>query len=222
MIQMLPSGSLAALETWPNVHPLGMCGQDGSTANFGTLTSDAGLGGAADALCDPTIPNVSAPDKTIPAVTHKLSFTPITLSLSVVLPRSCTTERTAIRTGIYDSDPLSRASYAHPAPDTTNLPHNIDPAQTKEDHASLRKGSHLTAPKGGVEKILMRKILKGLHDTACLHGDFCKRTPRPNRAADRDAHWSRSLKTLRYFPRAVEHSGATMFENLRRVCSIQA
>src|ERR1700720_131924 len=33
---MLPSGSLATLDTWPSVHPFGMCGHDGSTSNFGT------------------------------------------------------------------------------------------------------------------------------------------------------------------------------------------
>src|ERR1700731_3669313 len=73
---MLPSGSHATLDTWPSVQPFGICGQDGSTTNFGTSTSDAGRGGAAEAWCDP-ITNDTTAIKTMPALTQnfRLAFT---------------------------------------------------------------------------------------------------------------------------------------------------
>src|ERR1700732_1395556 len=77
---MLPSGSLATLDTWPSVHPFGICGQDGSTANFGTST-DAGRGGAAEAWRDPAITNATTATKAIPALTHNFRFTFIILIL---------------------------------------------------------------------------------------------------------------------------------------------
>jgi hypothetical protein len=71
---MLPSASLAALDAWPSVHPFGMCGQDGSTTNFGTSTFDAGRGGVAEARCDPAIPNTTTTAKTMAALNHKFRF----------------------------------------------------------------------------------------------------------------------------------------------------
>src|SRR5580700_9931811 len=65
---MLPSESLAALNTWPSVHPFGMCGQDGSTTNFGTSTLLAGRGGAAEIRRDPAIISVTIAAITIPAL----------------------------------------------------------------------------------------------------------------------------------------------------------
>src|ERR1700680_5106704 len=78
---MLPSGSFATLDTWPSVHPFGMCGQDASTTNFGTSTLDAGRGGAAEARCDPAITNATTAAKKIPALTHNFRFTFIILIL---------------------------------------------------------------------------------------------------------------------------------------------
>src|ERR1700730_13485766 len=78
---MLPSGSLATLDTWPSVHPFGMCGQDASTTNFGTSTLDAARGGAAEARCDPAITNTTTATKTIPALTDNFRFTFIILIL---------------------------------------------------------------------------------------------------------------------------------------------
>src|ERR1700681_2090691 len=69
MIQMLPSASLAALDTCPSVHPFGMCGQDGSTTNFGTSTLDAGRGEAAEVRREPTMTNARITAKTMPAIT---------------------------------------------------------------------------------------------------------------------------------------------------------
>src|SRR5580693_7989657 len=67
---MLPSASLAALDTWPSVHPFGMCGQDGSTTNFGTSTVLAGRGGAAAVRRDPAISNATTAAKMITALRH--------------------------------------------------------------------------------------------------------------------------------------------------------
>src|SRR5580704_3819988 len=78
---MLPSASLAALDTWPRVHPFGMCGQDGSTTNFGTSTVDAGRGGVAEAWCVPAVTNVTTATKTTPTLTHDFGFTFIILIL---------------------------------------------------------------------------------------------------------------------------------------------
>src|ERR1700675_1604414 len=86
---MLPSGSLATLDTWPSVHPFGMCSQDGSTANFGTSTSDAGRGGAAEAWCDPAITNAKNAIKTIPVLTHNFRFTFMIRILLSVSPCDC-------------------------------------------------------------------------------------------------------------------------------------
>src|ERR1700726_4686339 len=83
MIQMLPSASLAALDTCPNVQPFGMCGQDGSTANFGTSTLEAGCWGAAAVRCDPAITIATIATKTIPAVTHCFWFTFIRMTLRI-------------------------------------------------------------------------------------------------------------------------------------------
>src|SRR3984893_12683983 len=68
MIQMLPSASAAALDTWPSVHPFGMCGQDGSTTNFGTSMLLAGRGGAAEIRRDPAIISVTIAAITTPAL----------------------------------------------------------------------------------------------------------------------------------------------------------
>jgi hypothetical protein len=70
MIQMLPSASLAALETWPSVHPLGMCGQDGSTTNFGTFTVVAGSGGAAEMRRDPAMARIANVTMTVAAAVN--------------------------------------------------------------------------------------------------------------------------------------------------------
>ena len=59
--------SVAALDTWPSVQPLGMCGQDGSTTNFGTLTVDAAWGCAAEVSCDPAIKNAATAAEVIVA-----------------------------------------------------------------------------------------------------------------------------------------------------------
>src|ERR1700675_3580544 len=89
MIQMLPSASAAALETWPSVHPFGMCGQDGSTTNFGTSTLDAGRGGEAEAQCDPATTNATTANKTIPALTHNFRFSFIAPLLLFRSSRDC-------------------------------------------------------------------------------------------------------------------------------------
>ena len=86
MIQMLPSASAAALDTWPSVHPFGMCGQDGSTTNFGTSTFDAGRGGVAEARCDPAIPNATIATETLAAANHKFRFKFIIRILLFVFP----------------------------------------------------------------------------------------------------------------------------------------
>src|ERR1700719_78508 len=78
MIQMFPSESFAALDTWPSVHPFGICGQDGSTTNFGTSTLDTWLGGAAEVRCDPVITKAATTAKTIPALTHNSRLMVIT------------------------------------------------------------------------------------------------------------------------------------------------
>src|ERR1700674_3482125 len=78
---MLPSGSHATLDTWPIVHPFGMCGQDGSTTNFGTSTLDAGRGGAAEAWCDATITNITTAATTILRHKYNFGFTFILLTL---------------------------------------------------------------------------------------------------------------------------------------------
>src|ERR1700752_1079858 len=78
---MLPSGAFDTLDTWPSGHPFGMCGQDGSTTNFGTSTLDAGRGGVAEARCDPAIVNPAPPKKTMPALRHNFRFSLITLLL---------------------------------------------------------------------------------------------------------------------------------------------
>jgi len=65
-----PSVSLAALDTWPSVQPFGMCGQDGSTTNFGTSTLSAGRGGAAEVRRDPAIANATTTARTMPALRH--------------------------------------------------------------------------------------------------------------------------------------------------------
>jgi len=83
---MFPSASLAALDTWPSVHPFGMCGQDGSTTNFGTSTFDGGRGGAAEAQCDPAITNAPTAAKTIAALNHKFRFKFIMRILLFVSP----------------------------------------------------------------------------------------------------------------------------------------
>jgi len=70
---MFPSASLAALDTWPSVHPFGMCGQDGSTTNFGTSTLD-GRGGAAEAQCDAAITSAPTAAKAMAALNHKFRF----------------------------------------------------------------------------------------------------------------------------------------------------
>src|ERR1700688_3524684 len=74
MIQMLPSASAAALDTWPSVHPFGMCGQDGSTTNFGTSTLVAGRGGAAEGRREPAIVNANNTVKTTPALIDNKSW----------------------------------------------------------------------------------------------------------------------------------------------------
>src|SRR6266853_2177749 len=89
MIQMLPPASLAALDTWPSVHPFGMCGQDGSTTNFGTSRLDAGRGGAAEAWCDPAITNVTTATKTTPRLTHGFGFRFIILILLLISMCDC-------------------------------------------------------------------------------------------------------------------------------------
>jgi hypothetical protein len=48
-----------------------MCGQDGSTANFGTSTFDARRGGLAEARCDPAIPSATTAAKATTALNHK-------------------------------------------------------------------------------------------------------------------------------------------------------
>src|SRR6266404_484406 len=114
---MLPSGSLATLDTWPSVHPFGMCGQDGSTSNFGTSTLDAGRGGVAEARCDPAITNAATATKTIPALTHNVRFTFITLILLFGSSWDCsgsirsTPFNWNFRLGL-----LTRASYAPSCP----------------------------------------------------------------------------------------------------------
>src|ERR1700741_210098 len=69
MIQMLPPASLAALDTWPSVQPFGMCGQDGSTTNFGTSTLPPGMGGAAEVRCHPGITSATTVARARPAST---------------------------------------------------------------------------------------------------------------------------------------------------------
>src|SRR5215472_11446497 len=69
---MLPSRSFETLDTWPSVHPFGMCGQDGSTTNFGTSTLDAGRGELAEARRNPAVPNATIATKTIAALNHNL------------------------------------------------------------------------------------------------------------------------------------------------------
>jgi hypothetical protein len=61
-----------------------MCGQDGSTTNFGTSTVDAGRGGAAEAWCDPAVTNVTIAATTIPTLAHHLGFTFIALILPFI------------------------------------------------------------------------------------------------------------------------------------------
>src|ERR1700730_15395448 len=117
MTQMLPSGSHATLDTWPSVHPLGMCGQDGSTTNFGTSTLDAGRGGAAEAWCDPGVTNVATATKTIPTLTHEFGFRFIILILPLISLCNCSDT-----TGSTPSDRnfqlglLTGASYASSCP----------------------------------------------------------------------------------------------------------
>src|ERR1700675_4125455 len=86
---MLPSGSHATLDTWPRFPPFGMCGQDGSTTNFGTSTLDAGRGGAAEAWCDPAVTNVTTAITTIPTLMHEFGFTFIKLILLLLSLCNC-------------------------------------------------------------------------------------------------------------------------------------
>jgi hypothetical protein len=69
MIQMLPSASAAALDTWPSVHPFGMRGHDGSTTNFGTSMLEGGRGVAAEVRRDPEITSATTAAMTMPALT---------------------------------------------------------------------------------------------------------------------------------------------------------
>ncbi len=74
MIQMLPSASLAALDTCPSVHPFGMCGHDGSTVNFGTPTLEAGRCGAAAVRCEAVITHARIARMTMPTLKRCLWF----------------------------------------------------------------------------------------------------------------------------------------------------
>src|ERR1700681_269596 len=67
---MLPSRSFDTLDTWPSVHPFGICGQDGSTTNFGTSTLAAGMGGAAEVRRVPGIRSATTTARTIPPLQH--------------------------------------------------------------------------------------------------------------------------------------------------------
>src|SRR3979490_661489 len=117
---MLPSGSLATLDTWPSVHPLGMCGQDGSTTNFGTSTMDAGRGGAAEVRHNPAIANATTATPTMPALTYNFLFAFIILSLLCGSSPDCSD---SIGSTLFNRNfrirPLARASYA-----STCLRHN--------------------------------------------------------------------------------------------------
>src|ERR1700687_413327 len=114
---MLPSGSHATLDTWPSVHPLGMCGHDGSTTNFGTSTLDAGRGGEAEAQCDPAITNATTANKTIPALTHNLRFSFITLLLLFRSSWHCSdSTRSTPFNRNFRFGLLTRASYASSCP----------------------------------------------------------------------------------------------------------
>jgi hypothetical protein len=61
-----------------------MWGQDGSTANFGTSTSDAGRGGAAEARRDPAITKDPIATSKIPVLTQDFRFKFMNLILLVV------------------------------------------------------------------------------------------------------------------------------------------
>src|ERR1700676_386744 len=119
---MLPSESHATLDTWPSVHPFGICGQDGSTANFGTST-DAGRGNAAETWRDPAITNGTTATNTMPALAHKFRFTFMILILLFVFACECS-DSTGSTPGnrYFRFGPLAWASYAPRALDTTNLP----------------------------------------------------------------------------------------------------
>ena len=59
MIQIFPSASAAALETWPSVHPFGICGQEGSTENLGTATLETEPASAAEVWRETRIVNAA-------------------------------------------------------------------------------------------------------------------------------------------------------------------
>src|ERR1700728_2770062 len=89
MIQTLPSASLAVLDTWPSVHPFGMCGHDGSTSNFGTSRVDVALCCAPVSLCDPEITSAVTATKATPPPTLSLRFIFTNLSSSYKIDSHC-------------------------------------------------------------------------------------------------------------------------------------
>jgi hypothetical protein len=99
-----------------------MCGQDGSTTNFGTSTLDR-RGGAAEAQCDPAITITPTAAKAIAALKHKFRFKFIMRILLFVSPLdySDSTGLTPLA-GIANLKPFPAGSYDSPALETTSLP----------------------------------------------------------------------------------------------------